>query len=199
MMIPQVLGIIQRTYTGPARTWALGAYTAVMAVGAPAGQIAGGALVSADLFGAGRRPVFLVNVPIGALLWAAGPWLTPRVRPSGAARGLDLPGLVLLAGPLVLVTVNALHYSALRTGLTFVPTALAYGVVGLWWRRLPRRLHPLLVPGGFVVVSAALVRTGLAFRAAGPETAPGRSPRTAPSARASVSPTVPILPPRWSP
>ncbi|GGU58441.1 hypothetical protein GCM10010211_24260 [Streptomyces albospinus] len=26
---------------------------------------------------------------------------------------------------------NALHYSALRTGLTFVPTALAHGAVGL--------------------------------------------------------------------
>ena len=46
-----------------------------MAVGAAAGQIAGGVLVSADLFGAGRRPVFLVNVPIGALLLAAGPRL----------------------------------------------------------------------------------------------------------------------------
>ncbi|MFC9237332.1 hypothetical protein ACFTZK_12860 [Streptomyces decoyicus] len=68
MMIPQVLGIIQRTYTGSARTRALGAYTAVMAVGAAAGQIAGGGLVSAALFGTGRRPVFLVNVPIGALL-----------------------------------------------------------------------------------------------------------------------------------
>ncbi|WP_329177090.1 MFS transporter [Streptomyces decoyicus] len=244
VMIPQVLGIIQRTYTGPARTRALGAYTAVMAVGAAAGQIAGGVLVSADLFGAGRRPVFLVNVPIGALLLAAGPRLIPRDRPSGAARGLDLPGLVLFAGALVLVTVPlvlgreagrpvwtwwslaaggvllgayearrarrggapliaprvlgapgmplavvrlalvmavnagymfvltlhfqiALHYSALRTGLTFVPTALAYGAVGLWWRRLPRRLHPFLVPGGFVVVSAALVGIGPAFKDGG--------------------------------
>ncbi len=62
---------------------------------------------------------------------------------------------------------NALHYSALRTGLTFVPTALAYGAVGLWWRRLPRRLHPFLVPGGFVVVSAALAGIGLAFKDGG--------------------------------
>ncbi|MFD0166839.1 hypothetical protein ACFVJH_22225 [Streptomyces decoyicus] len=62
-----------------------------MAVGAPAGRIAGGVLVSADLFGAGWWPVFLVDVPIGALLVAAGPRLIPRDRPSGAARGLDLP------------------------------------------------------------------------------------------------------------
>ncbi|WP_129296440.1 MFS transporter [Streptomyces lydicus] len=247
VMIPQVLGIIQRTHTGPARTRALGAYTAVMAVGAALGQIAGGVLVSADLFGAGWRPVFLVNVPIGALLLAAGPRLIPRDRPSGTARGLDLPGLVLLAAALVLVTVplvlgqeagrpawtwwslaaggvllgvfagyearrarrggapliaprvlgapgmplsvirlalvmavnagymfvltlhfqNTLHYSALRTGLLFVPTALAYGAVGLWWRRLPARVHPLLVPGGFVMLSAVLVGIGLALRGGG--------------------------------
>ncbi|MFF2811855.1 MFS transporter [Streptomyces sp. NPDC058000] len=247
VMLPQVLGLIQRTFTGAARTRAIGAYTGVLAVGAVSGQIAGGVLVSADLFGAGWRPVFLVNVPIGALLLAAGPRLIPRDRPSGAARGLDLPGLVLLAGALGLVTVplvlgqetgwpqwswwslgggglllvafaayeaararrggapliaprvagapgmpvkvvriavvmavnagymfaltlyfqNALHYSALRTGLTFVPTALAYGVVGLWWRRLPQRVHPLLVPCGFVLICVALLGIGLALKGGG--------------------------------
>ncbi|MFK0291457.1 MFS transporter [Streptomyces sp. NPDC090442] len=247
VMLPQVLGLIQRTFTGAARTRAIGAYTAVMAVGAVCGQIAGGVLVGADLFGAGWRTVFLVNVPIGAMLLAAGPRLIHRDRPATAARGLDLPGLVLLAGALGLVTVvlvlgqgagwppwswwalgggglllgafavhetararrggaplisprvagapgmpvklvrialvmavnagylfvltlylqNTLHYGALRTGLTFVPTALAYGAVGLWWRHLPRRMHPLLVPGGFVLICAALLGIGLALKDGG--------------------------------
>jgi MFS family permease len=72
LMIPQVLSLIQRTFTGEARARALGAYAAVLATGAAAGQVLGGVLVAADLFGTGWRPVFLVNVPVGAVLLAVG-------------------------------------------------------------------------------------------------------------------------------
>jgi len=72
LMVPQVMSLIQRTFTGPSRVRALSVYTAVLATGGLAGQVLGGVLVSADLFGSGWRPVFLVNVPIGlALLVAA--------------------------------------------------------------------------------------------------------------------------------
>lgn len=107
LMLPQVLSLIQRTYTGPSRARALGAYAAVLSTGAAAGQILGGVLVSADLFGTGWRPVFLVNVPIGLLLMVLGARLLPRDARTGAdrARGLDLPGLLLLAAAVSLVTV----------------------------------------------------------------------------------------------
>lgn len=107
LAIPQVLSLIQRTFTGAARARALGAYSAVLAVGAAAGQTAGGVLVSADLFGTGWRPVFLVNVPVGAVLLVIG----RRVLPLGGAggrersRALDLPGLVLLGAAVSLLTV----------------------------------------------------------------------------------------------
>ncbi|GGZ72054.1 hypothetical protein GCM10010389_06560 [Streptomyces echinoruber] len=107
LMIPQVLSLIQRTFTGEARARALGVYSAVLATGAAAGQVLGGVLVSADLFGTSWRPVFLVNVPVGAVLLAVG----RRVLPAGEAaerrraRGLDLPGLVLLGAAVSLLTV----------------------------------------------------------------------------------------------
>ncbi|WP_225837076.1 MFS transporter [Streptomyces sp. NK08204] len=107
LMIPQVLSLIQRTFTGEARVRALGVYSAVLAVGAAAGQVVGGVLVSADLFGTGWRPVFLVNVPVGAVLLVLG----RRILPLGGsakeerARTLDLPGLVLLAAAVSLLTV----------------------------------------------------------------------------------------------
>ncbi|MEU2878032.1 MFS transporter, partial [Streptomyces sp. NPDC007070] len=88
LMIPQVLGLIQRTFTGEARARALGAYSAVIAVGAAAGQIVGGVLVAADLFGTGWRPVFLVNVPVGAVLLVVG----RRVLPRGAGAVGEGPG-----------------------------------------------------------------------------------------------------------
>ncbi|MEU9410560.1 MFS transporter [Streptomyces sp. NPDC048281] len=107
VMIPQVLSIIQRAFTGEARIRALGAYSAVLAVGAAAGQIVGGVLVSADLFGTGWRPVFLVNVPVGAVLLVLGRRVLPPGGGSGPerARGLDLPGLVLLGAAVSLLTV----------------------------------------------------------------------------------------------
>src|SRR6201986_2792807 len=68
VMIPQVLSLIQRTHAGPARAGAMSRYSAVLAGGAVVGQLAGGLLISANLFGSSWRPVFLVNVPVGVAL-----------------------------------------------------------------------------------------------------------------------------------
>ncbi|WP_344593890.1 MFS transporter [Actinomadura vinacea] len=104
LMSPQVMSILQQTFTGAARGRALGLYSAVTSGGVVVGQIAGGLLVSADLFGAGWRTVFLVNVPLGVLLLAAGPRVLPRDegRRDG---GLDLPGLLVLTPAVLLLTV----------------------------------------------------------------------------------------------
>jgi EmrB/QacA subfamily drug resistance transporter len=107
VMIPQVLSMIQRNFTGEHRKRALSAYSAVLATGAAAGQVVGGVLVSADLFGETWRPVFLVNVPIGLALLALGGKFLPRDQPGGEARsrGFDPPGLVLLGAAVTSFTV----------------------------------------------------------------------------------------------
>ncbi|WP_079044781.1 MULTISPECIES: MFS transporter [unclassified Streptomyces] len=107
LMIPQVLSLIQRHFTGEHRVRALSAYSAVLATGAAAGQVVGGILVSADLFGTGWRPVFLVNVPIGVALLVLGARVLPRDAGTASTRtrALDLPGLLLLAAAVSLLTV----------------------------------------------------------------------------------------------
>jgi MFS family permease len=95
LMVPQVLSLIQRSFHGAARARALSLYAAAIAGGAVIGQISGGVLVAADLFGTGWRPVFLVNVPVGLLLLLAGLKLMPRDT-GDTSRSLDLPGLALL-------------------------------------------------------------------------------------------------------
>jgi MFS family permease len=103
VMIPQVLSLIQRSYTEPSpRARAMSLYATVISGGAVLGQVIGGVLVSADLFGSSWRPVFLVNVPVGLLVLAAG-----RLLPAGrfdGVRTLDLPGLAVLT-PAVLAFV----------------------------------------------------------------------------------------------
>ncbi len=94
-MIPQILSLIQRTYTTPGpRARAMSLYATVISGGSVIGQVLGGLLVSADLFGSSWRPVFLVNVPVGLAVLAAG-----RLLPAGrfdGVRTLDLPGLAVL-------------------------------------------------------------------------------------------------------
>src|SRR6266478_6515421 len=76
LMVPQVFSLIQRNFSGSARAQALSLWAATLALGGLVGQVLGGLLVTADLFGTGWRPVFLVNVPIGAvLLVASRRWL----------------------------------------------------------------------------------------------------------------------------
>src|SRR6266536_127588 len=83
LMVPQILSVIQRQFSGAARTRALGVYAATLASGAVVGQVIGGVLVSANLFGASWRPVFLVNVPVGL----AAALLVPRLVPADHVPG----------------------------------------------------------------------------------------------------------------
>ena len=108
VLVPQILSVIQMRFTGTARATALSAWGLVLATGAVVGVVLGGLLVSADLLGAGWRPVFLVNVPLGILVALLVPRVVPadppRVRRTGhGARRLDLRGLVIAAPAVCLI------------------------------------------------------------------------------------------------
>jgi MFS family permease len=104
LMMPQVMSLIQRTFDGAARARALSLYSAVIACGAVVGQVLGGVIVSADLFGSGWRPVFLVNVPIGVLLLVIAGRHLPADR-GERTRGLDPGGVVTLSAAVLLFVV----------------------------------------------------------------------------------------------
>src|SRR6266545_3617017 len=104
VMIPQVFSLIQRYFTGAARARALALYGVVIAGGIALGQILGGVLVTADLFGQSWRPVFFINVPVGLVLLVAGVWVLPRDTPV-TARRLDPAGLLALAATVLALVV----------------------------------------------------------------------------------------------
>jgi hypothetical protein len=64
------------------------------------------------------------------------------------------------AGFLFAVTLHfqgGLGYSALRAGLSFAPTAVVFGAVGLTWQRR-------LVPGGFLLSAVSALASGWVLR-----------------------------------
>ncbi|MFE3542848.1 MFS transporter [Nocardia sp. NPDC059177] len=106
-MVPQVMTLIQRTFTGPARARALGVYATIVSGGVVAGQILGGVIVDADLAGSGWRGVFLVNVPLGLALWVTAVRVLP-VTAGRTDRRIDIAGLVTLTATVLLLVVPLL-------------------------------------------------------------------------------------------
>ncbi|MEU9883909.1 MFS transporter [Sphaerisporangium sp. NPDC051011] len=146
LMVPQVLSMIQLHFTGAARARALGAYSAVLAGGVVVGQVAGGALVSADLFGMAWRPVFLVNVPIGAALLVIGALLLPREHVP-REQGLDLAGLITLSVAVVMLVVPlVLGHEQHWPAWGWWSMAASAAVTGVFVAVERRARHPL-IPG----------------------------------------------------
>lgn len=167
LMVPQVLSVIQRQFQGQARAKALGMYAAVIAGGAVAGQILGGVLVTADVFGLSWRPVFLVNVPVGLALLAVVPRLMPPDR-AETARGLDLRGLLVVSPAIVLLV---------------VPLVLGHEEDWPLWGWV------CMAAGGVLFVVFALVERSVE-RGGGAPLVPGRLLRTPGVAAAAVTMTL---------
>ncbi|AUG77188.1 MFS transporter [Kitasatospora sp. MMS16-BH015] len=166
VMVPQVMSLVQQTFTGAARTRALGFYSAVLAGGMAVGQVVGGLLVSADLLGTGWRPVFLINVPIGAVLLVAGRRLLPTL-PGDRSRGFDVPGLVVLAaaiGTLVvpLVLGHELGWPAWGWVLLGL-SALLFALFAVVERRIAARGGQPLVAGRVLRSLGLLPAAGAIF------------------------------------
>jgi MFS family permease len=147
LMVPQVISLVQRTFVGAARVRALGAYTAVLATGMVVGQVLGGVLVTADLFGTGWRAVFAVNVPIGAVLLIAGSRLLPHY--PGTPRDLDVAGLLTLSAAVFLLVVPLVmgheEHWPVWGWVMLGASAVAAAAFVVFERRLARRDgHPLI-------------------------------------------------------
>lgn len=160
LMVPQVFSMIQRNFEGAGRAKALSLWAAALALGGLVGQVLGGLLVSANLFGTEWRPVFLVNVPIGLVLLFASFRFLPVDRPD-AARPLDLAGLLSLAAAVLLLVVPlVMGHEAGWPPWTFISlaaSAVAILVFALIERAVERR-------GGAPLIAERVLRApGLPF------------------------------------
>ncbi|GAB18886.1 putative drug resistance transporter [Gordonia effusa NBRC 100432] len=122
-LLPSSLSLISTMFPDAgARARAIGVWTAAFAGGAAVGPIVGGVLLQHFWWGS----VFLINLPVLAILLLAGPFLLPEHR-AGATGGFDVVGVALsLAG--ILPTVYAIKHAAVD-GVD--ATAVITGVIGV--------------------------------------------------------------------
>lgn len=100
IMGPQSLASIHAIFPPEEKNRALSFYGATFGLASVAGQLLGGVLVSADLFGMGWRSVFLINLPVIALAIPAASLLLRENR-AEKSDVLDIPGAILLAAGLL--------------------------------------------------------------------------------------------------
>src|SRR6516165_4025615 len=142
VMVPQVLALITATFPPIERPKALAWFGVTMGVGFVSGQILGGGLIEANIFGLGWRAIFLVNVPVGILALIAAALVVPPARGQRRPR-LDPLGAVgvsaSIALALVPLTLGRDQGWPPWTWISLAACVPLLVVTVLWERRLARR------------------------------------------------------------
>lgn len=150
LLNPQIIGIIQSVFHGPARGRAYGMFGTVIGLGVAVGPLMGGIVI--QTFGPewGWRWTFLINVPIGLFAaFMAWRWLRSPVRDQSAQvtprslTALDPVGALLLAAGVV-----GLMLPFMVRGTWYLMGA-AVVVLAVWWwweSRLARSADPAHQP-----------------------------------------------------
>ena len=102
LLFPQVLSVVQVTFPQRERAKAFGLFGTVIGMSSFSGNLLGGVLVSADIFGLSWRPIFLINLPIGLLTVLAAMTFVKETR-SPKARRLDFGGVAIMTLALTLL------------------------------------------------------------------------------------------------
>jgi EmrB/QacA subfamily drug resistance transporter len=102
LLFPQVLSTIQVTFPQYERAKAFGLFGMVIGLSSVSGNALGGLMVSADFFGLGWRPIFLINLPVGLITVAAAIRFVKESH-SPKARKLDLGGVAIMTLALTLL------------------------------------------------------------------------------------------------
>lgn len=143
MIMPATLSILRQVFPDRReRALAIGVWTAVAAVGAATGPVVGGFLVEHFWWGS----VFLINIPLMAVILPLGRWLLPESRGGDDGPWDVLGALTAAAGVLgVVLGVKRLGGGAgLLDPVSLGPLAIGLALLILFVRRQKRRRHPLI-------------------------------------------------------
>lgn len=149
MMVPQTLAIAQVLFPPHERAMAFSLFGLTAGLASVTGPALGGLLIGADIGGLDWRPIFLVNIPIGAIA-VFGAWRFIPSMPGARDMKNDYVG-ILLAGLAVLLLIFPM-IEGREVGWpawTFMMMAAALpaaALFALWQRRQQARSAPQLLP-----------------------------------------------------
>jgi EmrB/QacA subfamily drug resistance transporter len=152
MLFPQVYALIRVSYDGHARRRAFGLLGMTLGLAAIAGQVLGGWIVHADVFGLAWRAIFLINVPLGLLAWPLARHIPESREASGPA--MDWPGATLVGAGLALLLLALIEGPARQWPAWTLASGGASIVLLAQFVRMQRRVQ---VRGGVPLVDMSLL------------------------------------------
>jgi len=125
-LIPQGMAIMVRAFPRDALRTAFALFGPLLGLASVGGPVLAGFLISADLFGLGWRPIFLINVVLGVIGFLVAIFVLPAVPADRTVR-LDAAGSVLLIAGVFCLMLGLVDGSG--SGWTLKPALVA--AVGL--------------------------------------------------------------------
>jgi EmrB/QacA subfamily drug resistance transporter len=144
--MPSATGLVSDSF-GPARDRAVGMFTSIVPIGGVIGPVLGGIFVTYWSW----RGIFLVNVPIGAVLAVLALRYIPANKDAGAVPSrLDVAGmaslaLAVLSGMIGISYLGEPHARLLSVGL-LLPEAVAIAAMVVFLRHINRTATPFIPP-----------------------------------------------------
>ena len=149
IMTPQTLAIVPAIFPPSERGFVFSFFGLTAGLATVTGPVLGGMLIHVDLFGLDWRPIFLVNIPVGALAIVAALRFIPSL-PGAKDTRIDLIGVGLAALTLLLVLFPLVEGRELDWPLwcfVMMIASIPTGWVFLRWQRHRDRVRkPQLLP-----------------------------------------------------
>ena len=141
-MVPQVLALITTVIPTEQRPRALAWFGVTGGLSGVCGQLLGGLLLGADVFGLGWRAIFFINLPVGLVLFALASALLPAATASDRP-ALDGIGALGVSGSLALALVPLIlgreEGWPVWIWVLLVASVPAFWAALVWERRLAAR------------------------------------------------------------
>ncbi|WP_299888057.1 MFS transporter [uncultured Ruegeria sp.] len=164
MMMPQVLAILHESFPENEKAKAIGLFGMITALGAMAGPLVGGFLISANLFDLAWRMIFLINIPIGVAALAGAAAFLPGAR-AAKTQTVDWSGAFLFAGASVALLYPMIEGHALGWPSWLAAVfLLSFLLMAKFWhhqQRLAKKGRPQLLPLSLLENARFLSRIGL--------------------------------------
>ena len=164
MVAPQTLALVPVLFPPRERGLAYALFGLSAGLAAVTGPVLGGLLIAADFWGLGWRPIFLVNIPVGALAVLAALRFVPPV-PGDRGLRIDWVGVVLAGAALLMILfplIEGRQFGWPRWCFYLMAAALPTAAAFVWWQHLRARWgRSQLLPVSLFANRSYMLGTGI--------------------------------------